>query len=368
MGLLLHEFLQFLNVLVTVKRQAVTFAAVAAGTPRLLVIAFERLGDVVMDDIAHVGLVDAHAESDRGDDHLDPLHQEVVLVGGARRGVHARMVGQRADAVGHEQFGQLLDLLAAQAVDDAALSLVLLDEADDIAVDVPLGAYLVIEVRPVERRLEHRSVGHAEVLLDVQLHLGRSRRRQGDQRRGTDFVDDRADAAVLGPEVVPPLRNAVRLIDGVERYLYFMQEGHVVLLGQRFGGEIEQFRLPGQHVGTHLRDGRLVERRIEEMGDSRLGREGAHGVHLVLHQRDQGGNDDRHALHEHGRKLITEGFPAARRHQHERILPFQHIADHRFLVPFERRKAEVLLQLVMQQGRFKLFHFAVSTLKSENSM
>lgn len=35
---------------------------------------------------------------------------------------------------------------------------------------------------------------------------------------------------------------------------------------------------------------------------------------------------------------------------------------------FERRKAEVLLQLVMQQGRFKLFHFAVSTLKSENSM
>ena len=50
------------------------------------------------------------------------------------------------------------------------------------------------------------------------------------------------------------------------------------------------------------------------------------------------------------RQLITERLAAARRHQHERILPIQHIADHRLLIPFERRKAEILLQLVMQQG------------------
>ena len=361
-GLALHELLELLNVLVAVKGQAVSFAAVAARTPRLLVVAFERLGNVVVDDVAHVGLVDAHAESDRGDDHLDALHEEGVLVGGARRGVHAGVVGQRADAVGHEQFRELLDLLAAQAVDDAALALVLLDETDDLAVHVVLGPDLVVEVRTVERRLENRGVGHAQVLLDVELHLGGGRGRQGDQRRRTDLVDDRPDTAVLRAEVMAPLRDAVRLVDGVERNPYLAQERHVVLLGERLGGEIEQFGLAVEHVLADLRHGSLVERRIQEMRDPRLGREGAHGVDLVLHQGDQRRYDDRNAVHQHGRQLVAQRLAAARGHQHEGILAFQHIADHRFLVPLERRKAEVLLQLVMQQGRIKLFHFADSML------
>ena len=325
-------------------------AAVTAGAARLLIIPLQRLGDVVMDDVAHVGLVDAHAEGDRGDDHLDALHQEIVLIGGARRGVHPGVVGPRADAVGHQQFGELLDLLAAQAVDDAALALVLLDEADDVVIDVALGTDLVVEVRTVERRLEDRSVGHPEVLLDVHLHLGRGCGREGDQRRRADLVDDRPDAAVLGAEIVAPLRDAMRLVDGVERHLYFMQERHVVLLGERFGGEIEQFGLPGEHVGADLRHGGLVERRIEEMRDPRLGRKGPHRIDLVLHQGDQRRDDDGDPVHQKRRQLVAQRLAAARGHQHEGILAFQHVADHRFLVPLERRKAEILFQLVMQQG------------------
>ena len=349
-GLALHELLEFLNILIAVKGQAVTLAAVTAGAAGLLVVPLQRFGNVVVNDVAHVGLVDAHAESDRGDDHLDALHQEIVLVGSPRHGVHARMVGQRTDAVGDEQLGKLLDLLAAQAVNDAALALVLFDEADDVAVDVALGADLIVEVRPVERRFEDRGVGHAQVLLNIQLHLGRGRGREGDQRRGADLVDDRADAAVLGPEVVSPLRDAVRLVDGVERHLYLMQERHVVLLGERLGGEIEQFGLPGEHVGADLRHGGLVERRIEEMRDSRLSRECAHRVDLVLHQGDQRRDNDGDPVHQERRQLIAQRLAAARRHQHEGIIAFQHVADHRFLVPFERRKAEVLLQFVVQQG------------------
>ena len=325
-------------------------AAVTAGTARLLIIPLQRLGDVIMDDVAHVGLVDAHAEGDRGDDHLDALHQEIVLVGGARRGVHPGVVGPRADAVGHQQFGEFLDLLAAQAVDDAALALVLLDEADDVVIDVALGTDLVVEVRTVERRLEDRSVGHPEVLLDVHLHLGRGRGREGDQRRRADLVDDRSDAAVLGAEIVAPLRDAMRLVDGVERHLYFMQERHVVLLGERLGGEIEQFGLPGEHVGADLRHGGLVERRIEEMRDPQLGRKGPHRIDLVLHQGDQRRDDDGDPVHQKRRQLVAQRLAAARGHQHEGILAFQHVADHRFLVPLERRKAEILFQLVMQQG------------------
>jgi hypothetical protein len=154
----------------------------------------------------------------------------------------------------------------------------------------------------------------------------------------------------------------VRLVDGVERNLYLAQERHVVLLGERLGCEIEQFGLAVEHVLPNLRHGCLVERRIQEMRDPRLGRKGAHGVDLILHQGDQRRYDDRNAVHQHGRQLVAQRLAAARGHQHESILAFQHIADHRFLVSLERRKAEVLLQLVMQQGRIKLFHFADSML------
>ena len=286
-GFALHELFEFLNILVAVKGQAVALAAVTSGASCLLVVSFERLRDVVVDHVTHVGLVDAHAEGDRGDNHLDALHEEVVLIGSARRGIHARMVGLGTDSVGDEQFGELLDLLAAQTVDDPALALVLLDEADDVVVDVVLRADLVVKVRAVERRLEDRGIGHAEVLLDVHLHLGCGRSRKGDQRRLADFVDDRADAPILGTEVVSPLGDAVRLVDGIERHLYFTQEGDVVLLGERLGSEIEQFGLSVEHILTDLRHGGFVERRVQEMRDARFGREGAHGVDLVLHQGDE---------------------------------------------------------------------------------
>src|SRR5690606_34216681 len=46
-----------------------SWIAVASGSPGLLVISFDRLRDAGMRDEAHVRLVDAHAEGDRGDDH-----------------------------------------------------------------------------------------------------------------------------------------------------------------------------------------------------------------------------------------------------------------------------------------------------------
>ena len=304
-GLALHELLEFLDVLVTVKGQAVALAAVAAGTARLLIIAFERLGNVVVDDIAHVGFVDAHAEGDRGDDDLHALHQEVVLIGGARRRIHPGVVGQRPDAVGHEQLGQLLDLLAAQAVDDAALALVLLDVTDNLPVHIVLGPDFVIQVGAVERRLEYRSVAHTQVFLDVHLHLGGSRRRQGDQGRRADLVDDRTNAAVLRTEIMPPLRNTVRLVDGVERNLDLAQKRHVILFGERLRSEVEQLGPPLQHIVAHLRDGTLVQGRVQEVSDSRIVRIGAHGIHLVFHQGDQRGDDDGRTDKNNSEKNIT---------------------------------------------------------------
>ena len=53
--------------------------AVAAGAADLLVVALEAAGQRGVDDRAHVRLVDAHAERDGGDDHLEPSAEEAGL-------------------------------------------------------------------------------------------------------------------------------------------------------------------------------------------------------------------------------------------------------------------------------------------------
>src|SRR3546814_9558151 len=76
--------------------------AVAAGTAGFLVVALDRLGQVEVGDEAYVGLVDAHAEGDGGDDHHALVAQETALVLRARRRIQAGVVGQGVVA----QFGQ----------------------------------------------------------------------------------------------------------------------------------------------------------------------------------------------------------------------------------------------------------------------
>ncbi len=50
------------------------------------------------------------------------------------------------------------------------------------------------------------------------------------------------------------------------------------------------------------------------------GHETPDGIHLVLHQGDERGDDDGRPFHDQGRQLVAEGFTASGRHQDEDIL------------------------------------------------
>ena len=355
-GLALHELLQLLDVLVAVVGDADAFLAVPAGAARLLVVTLDALGDVVVDDEADVRLVDAHAEGDGGHDHPDLLHQELVLVLRARLRIQARVVRQGLDAVDAQQLRHLLHLLAAEAVDDAGLAGVLADELDQVLLRVHLVADLVVEVRAVEGGLEHGRVRDAEVLEDVALHLGRRRGGQGDDGRPPDLVHQRTDAAVLRPEIVPPLRDAVGLVHGVERDLHLAKQRDVLLLGQGLGRHVQELGLAGEQVLAHFVDLLAREGRVEEMrhaGGARL--EAADQVHLVLHQGDQRRDDDRSPLHHQGRQLIAQRLAAPGGHQDKGVTPFDQMVDDLFLVRLEGVIAEELLERLMYQRRIR-FH------------
>ncbi len=62
-----------------VKQHGIRLFAVPSGTPRLLEISLRTLGDVEVEHQAHVGLVDAHAESVGGDHHRDVTRFPGVL-------------------------------------------------------------------------------------------------------------------------------------------------------------------------------------------------------------------------------------------------------------------------------------------------
>ena len=108
----LHELLELLQVLIGIEGDADALAAVATGTSRLLVVAFEALRDVVVDDEAYVGFVDAHAKSNGCDDDIDSFHEEVVLRLGTCLRVEASMIGCGLDFIGLQHGSQLLHLLS----------------------------------------------------------------------------------------------------------------------------------------------------------------------------------------------------------------------------------------------------------------
>ena len=230
----LHELLQLLDVLVGVVAYADAFFAVAPGTAGLLIVAFDALGDVVVDNETNVGLVDTHAEGYGCHYHVGLFHKEGVLIVRAHLGVKPGMIRQCTDAVDAEELGHLLNLLAAEAVYDAALPGVLADELHDVLVGIHLGTHLVIEVGPVERRLEHTCPLDAQVLEDVALHLGSGRGRECYDGMAADFFHQSADAAVLRTEVVPPFGDTVGLVHRIKGNRDFAQQGYVFLFRERF--------------------------------------------------------------------------------------------------------------------------------------
>ena len=241
-----------------------------------------------MDDEADVRLVDTHAESDGGDNHIHFFHQEGVLVVGARGSVHAGMVRQCLDAVDGQQLGDLLDLLAAEAVNDAALAGIFLDELDDVTLGIRLVADFIVEVLAIEGILEYAGIQHAEVLLDVGLDLRGRRGRQGDDRRTLDLADDFTDAAVFRAEIMAPFGDAVGLVNGIEGDLQLLEQLDVFFFSQRFGRDIEQFGQAGKQVRLHFGDLGLVERGVQEMCNAHFVLdEAANGIDLVFHQGDE---------------------------------------------------------------------------------
>ena len=277
-----------------------------AGAAHLLVVGDGGGRGAEVHDEREVGLVEAHAERGRRDQGLDPVLLEVLLELLPLGGVGAPGVGGDREARAPELLGHLLGRGHGEAVDDARPLDVLqrLDEPRHprgLVGELEHGEVQRLAVQPAPQH-EHVLVGggvaagrgavHAELLGDVggDAGVGGGRRGEdGDARR--QVGEQGADAAVVGPEVVAPVGDAVRLVDhheaGVGR-----QAGEHLVAERRV---VEPLGRAEQHVDLARRDRRV---HLVPLGDvRRVDRHGAdpgarRGRDLVPHERQERRHDD----------------------------------------------------------------------------
>ena len=210
-----------------------------------------------MDDEADVGLVNAHAEGVGADQHLPVARQPALLHLGAQSpgpGRHgtSRPFAQRRQRVA-DQFGDFLALLAGGDVDQPAAA-----QSDQLRQGAgqpfqPLALALApmdaqVQVGPVEAADQHLRVVHPQIGDDALLDAAGGRGRDGGERGAAQRRDDVLQGEIIGPEVVAPLRDAVRLVHDQAGDRGGAQGVHECLGAEAFGGDVQQADAPAAQI------------------------------------------------------------------------------------------------------------------------
>ena len=316
------------HVVLAPEGQGVRRQAVAARAADLLIIGLDALGQVRMADIAHVRLVDAHAEGD-GRHHDDPVRlQELGLVRVAQGGLEPRVIGNGAMAEGREACGEGFRALARVAIDDAAFAPMGGDEIGDLAGRAGLALHGEAQVGSVEGAHEDAGRGVEEFADDL---VAGGRVGGGGDGHGLDIpqhLPDFPQAQIFRAEIVAPLRDAMGLVDGQQIGAAIAEQLHEAGQGEALGRHIDEPQAP-------LRDGALggevFAGRIAGVQGARRDAVGAQLLHLVMHEGDEGGDHHGQPLPHHGRQLVAQGLAAAGGHHRQHILARENGAQHLLL-------------------------------------
>ena len=301
-----------------------------------------------MRDEPDVRLVDPHPEGDGGNHH-DPLAvDEPILVGLALPSVHAGVIGQRIHPLSAEPFRGLVHAAPRQAVDDAGVAAVLpIEESGELIAGVGLRRDTVLDVRTVEPADEPAGADQAEPFPDFTARCLVCGSRQRHPRHAGEAVPQYGELEVLRPEVVTPLRDTVRLVDGEERHVDLVEQRQRPFAQEPFRRGIQQVDATRAEPRFDVEHRVVRQRRIEiRRPHARLEQRSD----LVAHQRDERRDDHRRAVADERGNLVAERFAPAGRHQHEAVTAGDGMVDDRPLLPAKAGVAEHPLQDLLRGG------------------
>ena len=251
-----------------VNQQALGFEPVAARASRFLLVVLERSRCARVHDESHVGSIDAHPECDRGHDDVGPLAEERILVAAALAVRESGVIGQGSMADPGQPCRERIDFAARRAVDDARFAFVPRKDVDELLLERGARQRPIDQVRPIERSDELRRILETELRRDVAPHPARRGGRVGMKADPRQQLPQTPKLAVLGPEVVSPLADAMRLVDGDKTDLDRREQGQKMLgpfADQALGRHVEQLvpslTQPGHDVCFLAWRQRAVEQR-----------------------------------------------------------------------------------------------------------
>src|SRR5574344_1114553 len=146
----LHKFLQLKNILKTVESNALSLPDVTACTPRLLIITFQRLRHIIMDNKTDIGLINTHSKRYCRNNNIYVLHQKFILVCSSCCCIQAGMIRQCLDSVNAQQLSHFLHLFAAKAIYYSALAGIIFDKLYNLFLSIYFWTDFIIKVWSVE--------------------------------------------------------------------------------------------------------------------------------------------------------------------------------------------------------------------------
>ena len=96
------------------------------------------------------------------------------------------------------------------------------------------------EVRAIKRGDKALGVFELQLRANIRLRFEVGRSGDGHARHAGEAVGELAKRAIVRPEVVAPLADAVRFVDGDERDRALFEEIEKALREQTFGRDVEQ--------------------------------------------------------------------------------------------------------------------------------
>ncbi len=182
----------------------------------------------------------------------------------------------------------------------------------------------IANIRPVEARYEDLCVFKREAQNDFSAGLRIGSGGKCDTRHLREALVQDGEFKIFRPKVVPPLRDAVRLVYCKQCNSRACEQIEAARRCQPFGGDVQQIEITVDQRPFDLACRPGIQRRIEKRcayAELRQCRD------LVLHQGDQRRDNNACALPQQCRHLVTQRLAAAGRHQHQRVAPSRNVPD-----------------------------------------
>ena len=177
-----------------------------------------------MEHQSHVGAIDSHAKGNRCHHDIDCFSGKGFLRFSSLHGGQSRVVGAGQNSLSGKSGRELFGFAARDAINDRSLASVSPEDLKRLSDAVGARHDTVAEVGSIERAQQHLGIAQVELRHDVISHSRCGGGGKGVEARGRKSRAEHRQLPILWSEVVPPVANAMRLINGKSFHAHLRQD------------------------------------------------------------------------------------------------------------------------------------------------